>query len=141
MLLGMDILWEHKAKMDLELGIINLCGEEMQMTYGRGETESVARMTLLREVCIPAGSAVLCAFKLDRSLSEFITIPGIEELSEALLMPHTYHAAGELSVACLVNASEEDITLKKGSFLGEAVETDLHVPAPYSRRAARRLAE
>lgn len=59
-----------------------------------------------------------CApFKLDRSLSEFMTIPGIEELSEALLMPNTYHAAGDASVACLVNASEKDITLKKGSFL------------------------
>lgn len=131
----MDILWEHKAKMDL--GVINLCGEEMQTTYDRGETEGVARMTLVREVCVRAGSAVLCSFKLDRSLSEFMTIPGIEKLSEALLMAHAHHAAGDASMACLVNPSEKDITLKEGSFLGEAVEAGLHVPAPYPRRAAR----
>lgn len=33
-----------------ELGIINLCGVDMQMTYGWGEAESTARMTLVREV-------------------------------------------------------------------------------------------
>ena len=112
--------------------MINLCGEEMQMTYGRGETESVACMTLVREVCVCAGSAVLWPFKLDRSLSEFMTILGIEKVSEALLMPHTYLAAGDAFVACLVNALE--ITLKEGSFLGEVVEA--HLPAPYPRRAA-----
>lgn len=67
---------------------------------------------LEREVCVPAGSAVLCPFKLARSLYESMTIPGKEKLSEALLIPHTYYVAEDASVTYLVNDSERDATLK-----------------------------
>lgn len=97
MLLGMDIMRDHGAQLDLRHGVLILGGEMIQMAYGRGNARTEARVTLVRKVQVPAGSAVMCPFRLDRGLSDYLVIPKIEDLSDALLMPHTYHEAGEAS--------------------------------------------
>ena len=45
-------------------------------------------------------------------------------------MPHTYHASGDSTAVCLINASDKDVVLAAESAVGRAVEADLHEPVP-----------
>ena len=45
-------------------------------------------------------------------------------------MPHTYHASGDSTAVCLINASDKDVVLATESAVGRAVEADLHEPVP-----------
>jgi hypothetical protein len=67
--------------------------------------------------------------------------PSIEQVSDLLLMPHTYHASGSSTHICLVNPSERDVTLQEGSILGDTVDAGLHVPVPYLDRKVCLLGE
>jgi hypothetical protein len=132
MLLGIDFLC--KAVLDLERGKLSLGGETIHMTSSRVELWKEARVSLARKVCIPAGFVVLCPARLDRKLGDYMVESSIEQVSDLLLMLHTYHASGSSTQICLVNPSERDFTLQEGSTLGDAVEAGLHVPVPYQDR-------
>ena len=56
-----------------------------------------------------------------------MVMPGVHLLSDTLLMPHTYHAGGDSTAVCLINASDKDVVLAGESAVGRAVEADLHV--------------
>ena len=60
MLLGMDFLRNHKAKLDLDAGTLCLGGETIRMTWGWSLVPREAQVTLIRKIKVPAGSAVLC---------------------------------------------------------------------------------
>ena len=101
-------------------------------------------MTLIRKIKVPAGSAVLCPVRLDIGLGDFIVVPGVHLLSDTLLMPYTYHASGDSTAVCLINASDNmDVVLAAESAVGRAVEADLHVrvPVPFLSRTVCTLAE
>ena len=71
-------------------------------------------------------------------------MPGVHLLSDTLLMPHTYHASGDSTAVCLINASDNmDVVLAAESAVGRAVEADLHVrvPVPFLSRTVCTLAE
>lgn len=91
-------------------------------------------MTLIRKIKVPAGSAVLC---------DFLVVPGVQLLSDTLLMPHKYHADRDSTVVCLIQASDKDVVPVAESAVGRtrAVEADLHVPVPFLPRTVCTLAE
>jgi hypothetical protein len=138
-LLGIDFL--DKAVLNLERGKLSLGGETIHMTSSKVEPWKEAWVSLARKVCIPAGSVVLCPAHLDRKLGDYMVEPSIEQVSDLLLMPHTYHASGSSTQICLVNPSERDVTLQEGSMLGAAVEAGHHVPVPYLDRKVCSLGE
>ena len=70
-----------------------------------------------------------------------LVVPGVHLLSDTLLMPHTYHASGDSTAVCLINASDKDVVLAAESEVVGAVETDLHVPVPFLSRSVCTLAE
>jgi hypothetical protein len=131
MLLETDFLC--KAVLDVQRSKLSLGGETIHMTSSRVEPWKEARVSLARKVCIPAGSVVLCPARLDRKLGDNMVEPSIEQVSDLLLMPHTY-ASGSSTQICLVSPSERDVTLQEGSILRDAVEAVLHVPVPYLDR-------
>ena len=92
MLLGMDFLWDHKAKLDLDAETLCLGDETIRMTWGQSPVPREAQVTLIRKIKVPAGSAVLCPVRLDVGLGDFMVVPKIHPLS---LMPHTYHTSGD----------------------------------------------
>ena len=141
MLLGMDFLRDHKAKLDLNAGTLCLGDETIRMTWGRSPVPREAQVTLIRKIKVPAGSAVLCPVGLDAGLGDFIVVPWVHLLSDTLLMPHTYHASGDSTAVCLINASDEDVVLAAESTVGRAVEAALHEPVPFLSRAVCTLAE
>ena len=100
-------------------------------------------MTLIRKIKVPAGSAVLCPLRLDVRLGDFMVVPRVHLLSDTLLMPHIYHASGDSTAFCLINASDKDVVLAAESAVGRAVEADLHVhvPVPFLSRTVCTLAE
>ena len=70
-----------------------------------------------------------------------MVVPGVHLLSDTLLMPHTYHASGDSTAVCLINASDKDVVLAVEGAVGRAVEADLHVPVPFLSRTVCTLAE
>ena len=70
-----------------------------------------------------------------------MVVPWVHLLSDTLLMQHTYHASGDSTAVCLINASDEDVVLAAESTVGRAVEAALHEPVPFLSRAVRTLAE
>ena len=98
-------------------------------------------MTLIRKIKGPAGSAVLCLVRLDVGLRDFMVVPGVHLLSDTLIMPHTYHASGDSTAVCLINASDKDVVLAGESLVDRAVEADLHEPVPFQSRTVCTLAE
>lgn len=66
MLLRMEIMKDYGAQLDLWHRILILRGEMNQMTYGQGNIRTKARVTLMMKVQVPAGSTVMCSFRLDR---------------------------------------------------------------------------
>ena len=141
MLLGMDILRDHKAKLDLDAGTLCLGEKTIRMTWGRSPVPREAQVTLIRKIKVPAGSAVLCPVRLDVGLGDFMVVPGVHLLSDTLLMPHTYHASGNSTTVCLINASNKGVVLAAESAVGRAVEADLHEPVPFLSRTVCTLAE
>ena len=101
------------------------------------------QVTLIRKIKAPAGSAVLCPVRLNVGLGEFMVVPGVHLLSDTLLMPHTYHASGDSTAVCLINASDKDVVLAAESAVGRAVVADLHVyvPVQFLSRTVCTLAE
>ena len=87
-------------------------------------------MTLIRKIKVPAGSAVPCPLRLDVGLGDFMVLSRVHLQSDTLLMPHTYHASGDSTAVCLINASDKDVVLAAESAVGRAVEADLHEPVP-----------
>ena len=55
-----------------------------------------------------------------------MVVPGVHLLSDTLIMPHTYHASGDSTAVCLINASDKDVVLAAESLVDRAVEADLH---------------
>ena len=113
------------------------------MTWGQNPVDREARVTLIRKIKVPAGSAVLCPVCLDVGLGDFMVVPGVHLLSDTLLMLHTYHASGDSTAVCLINASDKDVVLAAESAVGRAVEADLHlhVRVPFLSRTVCTLAE
>ena len=72
-----------------------------------------------------------------------MVVPGVHLLSDTLLMPHTYHASGDSTAVCLINASDKDVVLAAESAVGRAVVADLHVhvPVQFLSRTVCTLAE
>ena len=85
-----------------------------------------------QSIRIPAASAVLCRCRLDRALGNFTVNPDPTRLSDALLVPNTYHSGGKTAVTCLINTSDVEMSLEEGSRLGSAWEAELTVQAPPS---------
>ena len=56
-------------------------------------------------------------------------------------MPHTYHANGDSTAVCLINASDMDLVLAAVSAVGRAVEADLHEPVPFLSRTVCTLSQ
>ena len=141
MLLGMDFLWDHRAKLDLDAGTLWFGNETICMTWGWSPVPRETRMTLIRKIKVPAGSAVLCPVRLDVGLGDFMVVPEVHLLSDTLLMPHTYHASGDSTAVCLINASDKDVVLAAERAVGRAVEADLHVPVQFLSPTVCTLAE
>ena len=95
LLLGIDFLRDHRAKLDLDAGNLCLGSETICMTWCRSPVPWEAQVTLIKKIKVPAGSAVLCPVRLDVGLGDFLVVPGVHLLSDTLLMPHTYHASGD----------------------------------------------
>lgn len=81
-----------------------------------------------------------CLFRLDRGQSDYLFVSRIEDLSDALLMPHTYHAAGEASMVCFINTSEKGASLEVSSVIGEALEAKPYIPLLYLMREVHSVA-
>ena len=137
----MDFPRDHKTKLDLDAGTLRLGDETICKTWGRNPVPREAQVTLIRKIKGPAGSAVLCLVRLDVGLGDFMVVPGVHLLSDTLLMPHTYHASGDSTAVCLINASDKDVVLAAESLVGRAVEADLHEPVPFLSRTVCTLAE
>ena len=131
MLLGMDFLRDHRAKLDLDAGTLCLGSETICITWGRSPVPKEARLTLIRKIKVPAGSAVPCPLRLDVGLGDFMVLSRVHLLSDTLPMPHTYHASGDSTAVCLIIACDKDVVLATESAVGRAVEADLHVTVSF----------
>ena len=56
-----------------------------------GPVPREARVTLIRKIKVPAGSAVMCPVRLDVGLGDFIVVPGVHLLSDTLLTLYASH--------------------------------------------------
>ena len=56
-------------------------------------------------------------------------------------MLHTYHASGDSTAVCQINASDKDVVLAAESAVGRAMEDDFHVRVPFLSRNVCTLAE
>ena len=137
MVLGMNFLQFHRTKLDLDAGTLCFGDETICMIWGRSPVppELEAQVTLIRKIKVPSGSAVLCPVRLDVGLGDFSVVPGVHLPSDILLMHHTYHASGDSTAVCLINASDKGMLLAAESAVGRAVEADLHVPVPLLSRS------
>ena len=142
-LLGMDFLRDHKAKLNLDTGTLCLGSETICMTLVRSSVPREPQVTLIKKIKVPAGSAVLCPVRLDVGLGDFLIVLGVHLLSDTLLtcMPHTYNAGGDSTTDCLINAFDKDVVLAAKSAVDRVVETDLHVSVPFLSRTICALAE
>jgi hypothetical protein len=124
MLLGMEFLHRRKARLDLENGVMTLDRGTVPMMFGRAEGPLGAQVITAQPLRIPAASAALCLCHLDGTLGNFAVSPDPMGLSDALLIPHTYHTGGKTAVTCLVNTSDVSISIAEGSRLGVAWEAE-----------------
>lgn len=72
MLLGLDFLRGHKAKLNFEHGTLSSVGEKIQMTFSRTEPPDEARVSLARYLCVPAISLLLCLSHFIRESADCI---------------------------------------------------------------------
>jgi hypothetical protein len=129
MLLGMEFLHRRKARLDMENGVMTLDRDTVPMKFGRAEGPLGAQVLTAQSIRIPTASAALCFCHLDRTLENFAVSPDPTGLSDALLIPHTYHTGGKTAVTCLVNTSGVAISIAEGSQLGMVWEAEPTVRA------------
>jgi hypothetical protein len=129
MLLGIEFLHKRKVRLDLENGVMMLDRGTVPMMFGRAEGPLRAQVLTAQSLRIPAASAALCFCHLDRTVGNFAVSPDPMGLSDALLIPHTYHTGGKTAVTCLINTSDVVIKIEEGIRLGVASETESTVRA------------
>jgi hypothetical protein len=95
MLLCMEFLHRRKARLDLENRVMTLDRDTVPMKFERAEGPLEAQVLTAQSIRIPAASAALCRCRLDRALGNFTVNPDPTGLSDALLVPNTYHTGGE----------------------------------------------
>jgi hypothetical protein len=137
MLLRMKFLHRRKARLYLEKGVMTLDRDTVPIKFGWAEEAQVLTAQSIR---IPAVSAALCLCHLDRTLGNFAVSPNPMELSDALLVPHTYHTGRKMTVTCLVNTSDVAISIAEGSQMGVAREAEPTVRAKGPVRNVFRVA-
>jgi hypothetical protein len=116
----MEFLHRRKARLDLESGVTTLDRETVSMKFGRADGPLEVQVLAAQSIRIPAASATLRRCRLDRVLGNFTVNPDSTGLSDALLVPNTYHIGGKTVVTCLINASDVEMSIEKGSRLGSA---------------------
>lgn len=75
LLLGMEILHQQKARLDLEDGTMGK--EAVPMTFGRPVEKQEAQVSLIEIVQVLVASVILCPCHLDRELKDFVMSPDI----------------------------------------------------------------
>ena len=143
MLLRMDFLRDHRAKLDLDAGTLRLGSETICMTWGQSPVPWEPQVTLIRKIKVAAGSAVWCPVRLDVGLGDLLIVPGVHLLSDTLLtcMTRTYNAGGDSTAVCLINAYDKDVVLAAESAVFREVEADPQVPVPFPSRTVFALAD
>ena len=80
------------------------------MTFGHPGKNYEFQVSLTKTVYIPAASVFLSL-----SLEDFVVCPDtcITQLSDVLLVPHICHIEEWIAVPCIVNASDEEVTISE----------------------------
>ena len=118
MLLGLDVLKQFEAKLDMSRDELMLCGEVLPLYLGEPKNEPmVARVIVAKRKVIPPNSVTRVQCKLDKQLSEYIVEP---ENNLKVLIPRTVHDEGKKPSICVVNASDNFVTIKKGRTIASA---------------------
>ena len=59
-----------------------------------------------------SSDSVFCPVRLGVGLGDFLVEPRVHLLSDTILMPNTYHASGDPTAVCLINASDKEVVLE-----------------------------
>ncbi len=127
LLLGLDFLKAHSAKLDLECNTITLQGEVLHAVLKKdpaGNSFHVNCASVARRTVIPPNSVAIVTAKLpSASPHDFVLQPNRDL---ALLPAYVVVSGREGSVpVCLVNDSGQYVTLRAGEFLGSLEEIDM----------------
>ncbi len=134
LLLGLDFLKAHSAKLDFERNTITLQGDVIHATLKKdlaGNSFQVNCASVARQTVIPPNSMMVITARLSApSPHDFVLIPS-PDLPVIPAFVVVSGASGEIPVS-LVNDTDRHVTLRAGEFLGSLEEVDA-VFTDYSR--------
>ena len=119
MLLGINFLSKQGINLNLKESVLSLGSEKIKMTSDISRKDpTVAKVSILKRRVIPPNSMTHVVCQLDKPLDQFI----LEPLSnERVAIPRSLHCSGQQNPEiCIINLSDNFITLKKGRTIGEA---------------------
>ncbi|KAK3085526.1 hypothetical protein FSP39_004678 [Pinctada imbricata] len=114
MLLGLDFLKKHKAKVDLSRDTIAIGNETLSMN--NGEQVKVAQVKVRRKIKIPARSAPKVSCELNMPLYEYVVEPELD----SLMVPRSVQRGDKPPIMTFFNCSDRTVKLSKGQVVGLA---------------------
>ena len=129
MLLGLDFLYEHQAKLNMETSKMQLGNEQISMFMiednNKVNTLRIAKVVIPKKARVPAMSVLRVPCKIEGSLSQYLIEP---ELNAELISPKTLHNDDGLPVMSFVNYTNKDVILHANQLVGTAHEIDCIIP-------------
>ena len=123
MLLGLDYLKKHKAKVDLDQEKLWLHGECLPLISGKIRPQGIFKVWLLHPVTIAPNTAVNAHCRVEgASTGDFMVEGSGAGLST---MPTVVISGGGSPVVCLVNLSDSELTATTTSPIGEAHQVEI----------------
>ena len=127
MLIGLDFLVEYGAKLDMEHHLLTIGEDTISLQdVEKGKDLRVSRVSVAERRVIPPQSIARVKCQLDSKMPDYvIEADGVPQA----LVPRTVHSSEGQPLVCVVNASNNFLAMKKGEFIGNAVEANV-LPEP-----------
>ena len=127
-ILGLDFMLQHKAVVDLEKNTFTVNHQSIPAKLKRnqdGENFQVSRVFLTKKTVVPPNSVVIANTKFDHALTK----PYILEPKEkhGILIPQIIGKEGSGGVICLLNDTDNFVTIQNDNPIGIAEEMDFVV--------------
>ena len=110
MLPGLDVLKQLEVKLDMSKDELVQGSEKLPLYLRESSFEPMVASHSSKRKIIPPNSVTHIQCKLNRLLSEFVVEP---ESNLKVLIPRTVHQEGKVPSICVVNASNNFVTIKK----------------------------
>ena len=122
MLIGLDFLKRHNAKINTSTGTLVLDDKRVVFAEDYCIPEvKVAKVTVQQKVVVPPMSVLQIPCKLSEQLNDYEIAPSVEG---DLLVPHSVHSQNMYPVMSFVNCTDKGLTLGKDQVVGTAIEVD-----------------